>query len=89
MENREARVTIHMAASLDGFIARRDGSVDWLETSDDFAGGDAMTRKSAVDDAQVILADVHPDRSPAKGPELLDLAPHPDVRAARGHSVRL
>jgi dihydrofolate reductase len=31
-----------MAASLDGFIARKDGSVDWLETSDDFAGGDSM-----------------------------------------------
>jgi dihydrofolate reductase len=31
-----------MVASLDGFIARRDGSVDWLETSDEFADGDAM-----------------------------------------------
>jgi dihydrofolate reductase len=31
-----------MAASLDGFIARKDGSVDWLETSDEFAGGDTM-----------------------------------------------
>jgi dihydrofolate reductase len=31
-----------MAASLDGFIARRDGRVDWLETSDEFAGGDTM-----------------------------------------------
>ena len=42
MENTKARVTIHMAASLDGFIARKDGSVDWLETSDKFEGGDTM-----------------------------------------------
>ena len=32
-------VTIHMVASLDGFIARKDGRVDWLETSDTFEGG--------------------------------------------------
>ncbi len=37
-----SRVTIHMAASLDGFIARNDGSVDWLETSDEFEDGDTM-----------------------------------------------
>ncbi len=43
MANTHARVTIHMAASLDGFIARRDGRVDWLETSDTFEQGDAMT----------------------------------------------
>lgn len=36
-------VTIHMAASLDGFIARKDGRVDWLETSDEFAGGETMS----------------------------------------------
>lgn len=35
----DSLVTIHMAASLDGFIARKDGSVDWMETSDEFAGG--------------------------------------------------
>src|SRR5213075_534075 len=38
----DSRVTVHMAASLDGFIARKDGSVDWLETADEFAGGDTM-----------------------------------------------
>jgi dihydrofolate reductase len=38
----DSHVTIHMAASLDGFIARKDGSVDWLETSDEFAGGDSL-----------------------------------------------
>ena len=42
MAKADSRVTIHMAASLDGFIARRDGRVDWLETSDEFAGGDTM-----------------------------------------------
>lgn len=35
-------VTIHMVASLDGFIARRDGSVDWLETSDAFEAGETL-----------------------------------------------
>ena len=43
MQNGPSRVTIHMAASLDGFIARRDGRVDWLETSDTFERGDTMT----------------------------------------------
>jgi len=38
----DSKVTIHMAASLDGFIARKDGRVDWMETSDEFSGGDAM-----------------------------------------------
>jgi dihydrofolate reductase len=42
MTGSDSRVTIHMAASLDGFIARKDGSVDWLETLDEFAGGDTM-----------------------------------------------
>jgi dihydrofolate reductase len=31
-----------MAASLDGFVARKDGSTDWLETPDEFAAGEDM-----------------------------------------------
>src|SRR5512134_3546712 len=42
MADADSCVTIHMAASLDGFIARKDGSVDWLETSDEFADGEPM-----------------------------------------------
>ena len=42
MAHPDSRVTIHMAASLDGFIARRDGHVDWMETADEFAGGETM-----------------------------------------------
>jgi hypothetical protein len=42
MASTDSRVTIHMAASLDGFIARRDRRVDWLETSDEFADGHTL-----------------------------------------------
>jgi len=42
MASAESSVTIHMVASLDGFIARIDNRVDWLETSDEFDGGDTL-----------------------------------------------
>ncbi len=42
MPKARSRVTIHMAASLDGFIARQDGRVDWMETSDEFAAGETL-----------------------------------------------
>ena len=42
MNNDNSRVTVHMVASLDGFIARKDGSVDWMETADEFPGGESM-----------------------------------------------
>ena len=44
----ESRVTIHMAASLDGFIARKDGSVDWMETPDEFPAGESMDPADVV-----------------------------------------
>jgi len=47
--NADSRVTIHMAASLDGYIARKDGSVDWLETSDHFEGGEVMVPESVTE----------------------------------------
>lgn len=40
--NAASRVTIHMVASLDGFIARKDGRVDWLETVDEFEAGEVL-----------------------------------------------
>ncbi|MFO0907837.1 MAG: dihydrofolate reductase family protein [Isosphaeraceae bacterium] len=42
MTGNESRLTVHMAMSLDGFIARKDGSVDWMETSDEFAPGETL-----------------------------------------------
>jgi dihydrofolate reductase len=48
MANAPGRVTIHMAASLDGFIARRGGGVDWMETSDHFEAGATMTPQAVA-----------------------------------------
>jgi dihydrofolate reductase len=42
MATTDSQVTIHMAASLDGFIARKDGSVDWMETLNEFADGETL-----------------------------------------------
>jgi len=41
-----SRVTVHMVASVDGFIARKNGGVDWLETADHFENGEGMTPES-------------------------------------------
>ena len=49
MATAASHVTIHMAASLDGFIARRDGSVDWLETSDTFDSGETLAPESIAE----------------------------------------
>lgn len=48
MSDADSRVTLHMAASLDGFIARADGRVDWMETSDHFADGEEEMAPAAV-----------------------------------------
>lgn len=51
----DSRVTIHMAASLDGFIARKDGSVDWLETTDEFESGETLSQTHV----EQFLATIH------------------------------
>ena len=43
-----AKVTIHMACSLDFFIAKKDGSVSWMETCDSYEKGvDQVTAEAA------------------------------------------
>lgn len=46
-------VTLHVVASLDGFIARKDNSISWLETSED-AYERGVSEESAAEVVQAI-----------------------------------
>jgi dihydrofolate reductase len=54
MSTHDSRVTIHMVASLDGFICRKDRRVDWLETQDEFEGGLTLSAESVASFLQTI-----------------------------------
>lgn len=39
MKTKEFKITIHMVSSLDGFIAKKDNSISWFETTDNYEKG--------------------------------------------------
>ena len=41
----EPKVTIHMVSSLDGFIAKKDNSVSWFDTSDNYEKGVSVSEQ--------------------------------------------
>ena len=41
------KLTIHMVSSLDGYIAKKDNSVSWFETSDNYENG--VTEEDAAE----------------------------------------
>jgi len=41
------KITIHMVSSLDGYIAKKDNSVSWFETSDNYEKGINVTKQDA------------------------------------------
>jgi dihydrofolate reductase len=41
------KITIHMVSSLDGYIAKKDNSVSWFETSDNYEKGVNVTEQDA------------------------------------------
>lgn len=45
MDNNNSAVTIHMVSSLDGFIARKNGSVSWLESQDNYDDGITLSEE--------------------------------------------
>ena len=41
------KITIHIVSSLDGIIAKKDNSISWFETSDDYEKGVTITQQDA------------------------------------------
>jgi len=41
------KITIHMVSSLDGYIAKKDNSVSWFETTDSYEKGITVTEQDA------------------------------------------
>ncbi|MDP9076796.1 MAG: dihydrofolate reductase family protein [Bacteroidota bacterium] len=43
------KLTIHMVSSLDGYIAKKDNSVSWFETSDNYENGIDVTEQGVAE----------------------------------------
>src|ERR1700754_5171910 len=48
MSTNTFNLTIHMVSSLDGFIAKKDNTVSWFETSDHYEKGIGITDQNAA-----------------------------------------
>ena len=40
-----SKVTIHMVSSLDGFIAKKDGDISWMRSTDHYEKGETLTNE--------------------------------------------
>lgn len=49
-----AKITLHMVSSLDGFIAKKDGSISWMRSTDTYEQGKRLNDKDIADFLQKI-----------------------------------
>ncbi len=49
MTSDNSKITIHMVSSLDGFIAKKDGSVSWMQSTDTYEKGEMLTKEYIED----------------------------------------
>ena len=45
MQTENSKITIHMVSSLDGFVAKKDGSVSWMHSKDNYEKGIELTKE--------------------------------------------
>jgi len=44
----KSKVTIHMVSSLDGFIAKNDGNVSWMQSTDNYENGITLSEEDIM-----------------------------------------
>ncbi|MDH3698651.1 MAG: dihydrofolate reductase family protein [Flavobacteriaceae bacterium] len=49
-----AKITLHMVSSLDGFIAKKDGSISWMRSTDTYEKGMTLSDEDIADVLQKI-----------------------------------
>ena len=49
IKTNRTKITLHMVCSLDGYIAKNDGSVDWMVSQDVYDAGVTLTEKEISD----------------------------------------
>ena len=49
MTSKPSKVTIHMVSSLDGFIAKKDGDISWMQSTDSYHKGITLTEEYIAD----------------------------------------
>lgn len=49
MKTKNSTVTIHMVSSLDGFVAKKDGGVAWMQSTDSYDRGMELTEEYIAD----------------------------------------
>ncbi|WP_025667493.1 dihydrofolate reductase family protein [Aquimarina megaterium] len=49
MDSKISKVTIHMVSSLDGFIAKKDGSISWMQSTNNYEKGIHLTDEYITD----------------------------------------
>lgn len=49
MTDNSFKLTIHIVSSLDGYIGKKDNSVSWFETSDNYEKGVTVTQEQATE----------------------------------------
>lgn len=49
MPTNSPKVTLHMVASLDGFIANKDNTVDWMHSTDSYPAGVTLTEEDITE----------------------------------------